>query len=239
MLAVENILILGSAPDAPIIKDWSLEPFSSLIVINNAWKIRSDWTHNIFPTDFPLEKRPKPTDQQFLISADKYVAIQNSYGGFVYAGGTMAITAAYWALATFKPTNIFFLGCDMVYGKGKTHFYGVGAADPLRKDISLRSLEAKSARFECFANLIGSNVYNLSEEKESRLVYRRKNISSLNTASTDRPRKINKGKMEQTLKFEKKLNYFIADGKYWKHEDTFDTEEIDKLDRLWLQCLGN
>ena len=128
---------------------------------------------------------------------------------------------------------------SMVYGEGKTHFYGIGVADPLRKDISLRSLEAKTARFECFASLVGSNVYNLSKEKESRLVYRRKNISSLSTVYTDRPRKIKTGKMQQALKFEKKLNYFIADGKYWKHEDTFDKEEIDNLDKLWLQCLGN
>ena len=238
-MKTNNVLILGSAPNAVLARNWSMDPFDCVVAINNAWKICSNWTYNIFPTDFPKESRPKPSLTQHLISADQYVSIQNSYGGFVYAGGTMAITSAYWTLATLRPNNLFFLGCDMVYGKGKTHFYGVGAADPLRKDISLRSLEAKSARFECFANLIGSNVYNLSEEKESRLVYRRKNISSLNTASTDRPRKINKGKMEQTLKFEKKLNYFIADGKYWKHEDTFDKEEIDNLDKLWLQCLGN
>ena len=238
-MKTNNVLILGSAPSAILARNWSMDPFDCIVAINNAWKIRADWTYNIFPSDFPEESRPNPNLTQHLISADQYVSVQNSYGGFIYAGGTMAITSAYWTLATLRPNNLFFLGCDMVYGEGKTHFYGIGVADPLRKDISLRSLEAKTARFECFASLVGSNVYNLSKEKESRLVYRRKNISSLSTVYTDRPRKIKTGKMQQALKFEKKLNYFIADGKYWKHEDTFDKEEIDNLDKLWLQCLGN
>ncbi|MDG2474609.1 MAG: hypothetical protein P8M50_04935 [Paracoccaceae bacterium] len=236
-MKVKNILILGSAPNAVIAKDWSLAPFSSLIVINNAWKIRPDWTHNIFPTDFPNEKRPKPSSTQCLVSADKYVSVQNSYGGFVYAGGTMAITAAYWALATFKPNNLFFLGCDMVYGSGKTHFYGFGTADPLRKDISLRSLEAKTSRFECFAGLVGCNVYNLSKEKESRLVYRRKDFSSITTETTETPRNIDKKQFNLALRLETKLNYFVPDGKYWKHENKFKMEEIDRLDKIWLKCL--
>ena len=236
-MTVENVLILGSAPNAILIKNWSLKQFSSLVVINNAWKIRSEWTHNIFPTDFPEERRPIPTSDQYLISADNYVPVQNSYGGFVYAGGTMAITAAYWALATFKPRNLFFLGCDMVYGHGKTHFYGLGKADPLRKDISLRSLEAKSARFECFASLAGCSVFNLSQEKESRLIYRRKNFSNINNELTDIPRYINKKNFDLALKRETKLNYFVPDGKYWKHEEKFQTKEIDSLDKIWLSCL--
>ena len=236
-MKIKNVLILGSAPNALLAKNWSLASINSLVTINNAWKIRSDWTHNIFPTDFPLKKRPTPTPSQRLVSANEYVPIQNTFGGFVYAGGTMAITAAYWTLAILKPTNLFFLGCDMIYGSGKTHFYGVGKPDPLRKDISLRSLEAKTTRFECFASLSGCSVFNLSKETESRLVYRRKDFSKLNTYLIERPREIDRIKFAAALKIERKLNYFVNDGKYWKHEYKFETKEIDELDKIWLDCL--
>ena len=234
---MSNILILGSAPNAIVARDWPMGQFEYIIAINNAWKIRSDWTHSIFPTDLPLENRPNTKLHQYIISAKDYVPAQNLYGGFVYAGGTMALTAAYWTLAILKPKNLFFLGCDMVYGSGKTHFYGMGTADPLRKDISLRSLEAKSARFECFASLEGCTVHNLSEEKESRLIYKRKKFKDLGEVLTDVPRKINRERFDQALKIEANLNYLILDGKYWKHEHKFDTYQIDQLDKLWLTCL--
>ena len=233
-----NVLILGSAPNAILAKNWPHDLFKWLVAINNAWKIRSDWSYNIFPTDFPKKNRPKPVPTQKLISAPEYVPVQNNYGGFVYAGGTMAITAAYWALAVLKPQNLFFLGCDMVYGDGKTHFYGTGKPDPLRKDVSLRSLEAKTARFECFASLVGCGVYNLSEEKESRLIYRRQKVSSVSNSIIMKPRKVNRQKLKQALELEKQLNYFVSDGKYWKYEDQFETSQIDDLDKLWLQCLA-
>ena len=239
IVKINNVLILGSAPNAVLARNWNVEQFSSLVVINNAWQIRSEWTHNIFPSDFPIQKRPKPTIKQHLISAKNYVPIQNDFGGFVYAGGTMAITASYWALAILKPTNLYFLGCDMVYGSGKTHFYGRGTPDPLRKDISLRSLEAKSSRFECFASMAQCSVFNLSEEKRSRLVYRRKKISEVKLDSNETPRKIDKKKFAKAIALENKLNYFVADGKYWKHEASFDSKQIDKLDRIWLKCLTN
>lgn len=231
------ILILGSAPDALLAKDWPINQFDSIVAINNAWKIRNDWTHNIFPTDFPAIKRPSANKNQCLVSAEDYVPAQNFYGGFVYGGGTMAFTAAYWTLAVLKPKHLFFLGCDMVYGSEKTHFYGTGTADPLRKDISLRSLEAKSARFECLASLADCTVHNLSEEPESRLIYKRKNFRALVKPLTDKPRKLNQTNFDQALKIESKLNYFILDGKYWKHEHSFNINQIDHLDKIWLTCL--
>ena len=233
----KNVLILGSAPNAILAKDWSLTSFNSLVTINNAWKIRSDWNYNIFPTDFPIKNRPTPSPSQYIISANDYVPIQNTFGGFVYAGGTMAITAAYWTLSILKPTNLFFLGCDMVYTGTNTHFYGVGTPDPLRRDISLRSLEAKTTRFECFASLAGCSVFNLSEEPKSRLVYRRKKISEMRTCLIDPPRKIDKSRFDDAIKIETELNYFVNDGKYWKHENEFEPEEVDKLDKIWLDCL--
>ena len=46
------------------------------------------------PKDFPPEHRPpRPADRAAPIEARDYVPVQNAYGGFVYAGGTMAFTA--------------------------------------------------------------------------------------------------------------------------------------------------
>ena len=139
-----KILIIGSAPDSVSASNWKNFIFNNIVVINNAWKIRKDWTNCIYPEDFPINKRPKKVNQkQTLHSADDYVKAQNHFGGFVYAGGTMAFTAGYWALYKFKPHIIYYKGCDMVYKGEKTHFYGKGTADPLRKDKTLKNLLAK------------------------------------------------------------------------------------------------
>ena len=54
---------------------------------------------------------------QKIVDEKQFVDIQNQYGGFVYAGGTMAFTALYWALGYYSPHSIDILGCDMVYPK--------------------------------------------------------------------------------------------------------------------------
>ena len=58
----------------------------------------------------------------------------------LYIWRTMAFTAGYWVLYKFKPQIICYTGCDMVYTGEKTHFYGKGKADPLRKDKTLNNL---------------------------------------------------------------------------------------------------
>ena len=60
-MKAKNILILGSAPNALRVIDWDLDCFGSIVAINNAWRISPMWTHSIFPSDFPSEKRPIPT----------------------------------------------------------------------------------------------------------------------------------------------------------------------------------
>ena len=99
------------------------------------------------PRRFSKEKQPTSFDKDKLISAKQYVPKQNSFGGFIYAGGTMAFTAGYWALGALKPDVIAYIGCDMVYPKNSQSFYGTGQADPLRDDITLQSLEANLQGF--------------------------------------------------------------------------------------------
>ncbi|WP_375255890.1 hypothetical protein [Yoonia sp.] len=229
------VLILGSSPNVVESCKWSRKPFDRIIAINNAWAVRPDWDDLIHPDDFPAERMPtKRNPSQRIIRAADYVPLQNQFGGFVYAGGTMAFTASYWALAALKPKVIAVLGCDMVYSNtSKTHFYGKGTADPLRQDVTLRSLEAKSARLMAIAARNGCAMVNLSRDP-SRLVFPRATPDML----PDLPAPvIDEPIVDQALKQEAALAYFVPSGKYWKQEDRFDTTAIDALDALWLRAI--
>jgi len=228
------VLILGSGPNVVDCRTWLRDPFDRIVAINNAWAVRPDWDDLIHPDDFPIERMPVDlrTDQRVIRAAD-YVPVQNQYGGFVYAGGTMAFTAAYWALGVLRPKVIAMLGCDMVYAASeKTHFYGKGAPDPLRKDVTLRSLEAKSARLMAIASKQGCAMVNLSVADESRLVFPR---GTPDTVSTIAPATVDADLMTKAEAMEDALGYVVPSGKYWKEEDRFDVDAIDALDALWLK----
>ncbi len=227
------VLILGSGPNVVQCKEWPKAPFDKIVAINNAWAVRPDWDVFIHPDDFSQERWPSDLHAgQITIPAREYVPVQNSFGGFVYAGGTMAFTAGYWALGALKPTVIGFLGCDMTYDASQTHFYGKGTADPLRADISLRSLEAKAARFQALAAGLGCSVVNLSSDA-SRLTFPR---STPALAAAGVPLQYDQTLIAAALKEEARLGYFVPSGKYWKEEDRFDVDAIDALDRLWLKA---
>ena len=228
-----TVFILGSGPNAVACRDWLKQPFEHLLVINNAWRVRPDWTHLIYAEDFPEERRPDTfTKAQCSVEADQFVPAQNAFGGFVWAGGTMAFTAGYWALHALKPKILAYLGCDMVYApSGNTHFYGSGAQDPLRKDVTLRSLEAKSARLQAHAALQDCAVVNLSND-QSRLVFPRADLSSL---EVEKPVSFNKDAIALAQEEERTLEYFVASGRYWEEEDNLDPVEIDRIDTLWRQ----
>jgi len=229
MDCTKHVLIIGSGPNA--VKASELETsFDAIVVINNAWRIRSDWTHLIFPYDFPEERWPQEIQSsQTVITEKEFVPIQNDYGGFIYAGATMAFTAGYWVLGAFKPSHISFIGCDMHYPKrGKTHFYGKGTADPLREDISLMSLKAKSNRFFCLAHEQGCHVGNLSDGP-SKLTFPR--ICS--TPSWPEPPNLRKDLIVKALTQEKDLGYLDISGRYGENLDRYDYKEIKKIDNIW------
>tara|TARA_Y100000991_G_scaffold207448_1_gene185518 strand:+ start:1405 stop:2109 length:705 start_codon:yes stop_codon:yes gene_type:complete len=230
------VLIVGSAPDALQSKFLERDYFDQLLVINNAWNIREDWNYCIFPDDFPENRRPTDKDGQRLITSEQYVPVQNKYGGFVYSGGTMAFTAGYWALGYFQPKTLVYVGCDMIYEGKKTHFYGKGTADPLRKDPTLKNLKAKSARLEAIAASQGCSIFNLSKKASSNLIFRRINLASM--SKEDKPRNIDVTLLEQALQYEKNLGYYIEDGKYWKYLADFDQEKINYLDQIWCKVIS-
>lgn len=229
------VLLLGSGPNVVRCRDWPRAPFDKIVAINNAWQVRPDWDHLVYPEDFPADRRPTNlTSGQSTITAEDFVPAQNAYGGFVYGGGTMAYTAAYWVLHALRPKVIACLGCDMVYPKTtQTHFYGKGTADPLREDITLRSLEAKSARILALAARQGCAMINLSRD-ESRLTYPRSTPSDLPMAAHDHAYN---PAVDAALKAEAELGYMVPSGRYWEAADRFDADAIDRIDALWLATL--
>lgn len=230
---MSRVLILGSGPDALKARDWPRGGFDVILAINNAWQVRPDWDVLIHPEDFAEERRPNdPGPGQRIVTAEEYVPAQNSLGGFVYAGGTMAFTAGYWALAALRPRLMAYFACDMVYPEGEqTHFYGTGAADPLRRDVTLRSLEAKSARLMLMAAERGCAVVNLSQG-ESRQVFPRAGLGDCPPPVTPGPATARAREAEEAL------GYMEPSGRYWEVEERFDVAEIDRIDTLWLSALA-
>lgn len=228
-------LMLGSAPNALEARDWPRAPFDHIVAINNAWAIRPDWTALCCPWDFPEGRRPRPGPGQRLVLQEDFVPAQNLYGGFVYAGGTMAFTTAYWMLAALKPAVIAVFGCDMTYPReGPTHFYGTGSPDPLRPDITLRSLEAKSARLQVLAALQGCAMVNLSP-LPSRLIFPRARRSDLAQCL---PAPIDRSALARAQALEQALDYHVPSGRYWEEVPRFDPARLDQLDALWLAAAG-
>ena len=230
---MKTVLILGSGPNVLAARDWDKSQFDLILAINNAWAVRPDWDLLIHPDDFPVARYPVDLvpGQRRVTSAD-YVPVQNDFGGFVYAGGTMAFTAAYWALGALQPRVIAMMGCDMMYNAQTTHFYGQGTADPLRADISLRSLEAKSARLQVLAAQNNCAMVNLSTEP-SRLTVPR---ATPTAAAASLPAQYDATLAAAALAEEERLGYFVPSGKYWKEENRFDPAAIDRLDQMWLKA---
>jgi hypothetical protein len=242
------VLIIGSAPDAVQVKNWDLSIFSSCVAINNAWQLFDGWHYLIYPEDFPIERLPDLDSQagKKLIAANEFVPQQNSFGGFVYAGGTMAFTAAYWALGALKPDLVAFVGCDMVYATTQgqpTHFYGTGTADPLREDVTLQSLEAKSVRFMAMAHAQNCGVVNLSQLPESRLLFPRMSLEAfaherkLLQILKDQKTAIKSEAVTKALQTEQHLGYMVPSGKYWEVLASFDKDKLKAIDALWLEAV--
>jgi len=237
---LKKVLIVGSAPDAVRAAEWDTSCFTHILVINNAWKAFSSWDTLIFPEDFPQDSRP--TSDQTLgrkwVTANEFVPVQNDFGGFVYAGATMCFTAGYWALGALQPDVIAYLGCDMVYetqAGSRTHFYGQGKADPLRPDVTLQSLEAKSLRLLALAQNQGCSVVNLSQRPKSRLMVPRVKLQALQDRDF-RPNKlpINTQAVKAALLAESRLGYWVPSGRYWEELERFDKLKLSHIDALWL-----
>lgn len=233
--AKTTVLILGSGPNALDLRGMDRSGFDEIVVINNAWQVVEDWTVHIAPEDFPAERHPPALRAgQRKVGADVYVPSQNRYGGVVYAGGSMAFTTTYWVLDALAPDVIAYLGCDMVYtDSGNTHFYGTGAADPLRKDPTLQSLEAKALRMEAVAAAQGCALVNLSVA-ESVLPYPRCDVAGLGAVAG--PREGDRGAVERALEAEARAGLVVPSGRYWESLDEHAGAQLADIDGLWLKA---
>lgn len=243
------VLMLGSAPDVVRCQMWPRDAFDTIVAINNAWHVRPDYDYLIHADDFPEDRQPDRHELRFasVVRANEYVPAQNAFGGFVYAGGTMAFTAAYWAMHRLKPDVLAFLGCDMMYdaARGPTHFYGNGAPDPLRSDVTLQSLEAKSARLFVTGIRSGTLCVNLSRLPASRLIFPRVDVGDVmampKTAAAALRRgyetEIDEAAESAGRRMEEGLGYFVEDGRYWEQMDRFDPNSLRQLDGAWLSSV--
>jgi hypothetical protein len=223
------VLILGSGPNVVACRDWPRAPFDRILAINNAWAVRPDWDYLAFPDDFPAERAPVTLlPGQQLVPSSAYVPENNRFGGVVYAGATMAFSAGYWALGALRPKVIAFLGCDMVYSVGASHFYGQGSADPLRPDPTLQDLRAKSARLELLAAQAGCAMVNLSSG-ESRLTFPR---ATPTDAAHATPLQNVAPHIMQALSAERALAAYCPSGRYWEG-NPLDAQAIARIDGLW------
>ena len=142
----------------------------------------------------------------------------------------MAFTAAYWALQALRPRVMAFMGCDMVYPQsGKTHFYGKGTAAPLRADVTLQDLGAKSARLGLLAAAQGCRCVNLSRGR-SELLFDRAHPSRLRDLAGTNP---DPAIGAPILDREDALGYFVPTGRYWEEEGRFDAAALASLDAAW------
>ncbi|MEP1208918.1 MAG: hypothetical protein ABJM29_13770 [Rhizobiaceae bacterium] len=241
------VLVLGSAPDAVRVRNFDLSQFSAIVALNNAWQLRDDWTHIVYPEDFAEERRPVDTAGRIVVEYDQFVPANNQFGGIVYAGGTMAFTGGYWALAALQPDLLAFLGCDMVYegDPSQSHFYGQGEPDPLRDDPTLRSLEAKSERLRWLAYADECLCLNLSDRPRSRLTFDRLDANLLGSpleelrqeglqhlAAAGDP-----ARAELALAAEKQAACFVESGDYWNSPDSFDDDKLSHIDSLWMRVI--
>lgn len=232
------VLILGSGPNVTQARDWPAAWFDRIVVINNAWRVRPDWQALVYPEDFPADRMPpEVTPDQQLVDATAFVPAQNGYGGFVFAGATMTFTTAYWALAALRPRVLAFMGCDMVYpAQGRTHFYGTGTADPLRSDITLRDLGAKSARLGVIAAAQGCACVNLSLEPSSLLFPRVAPDALRGSVGQSLPDQIGLAALRDR---EAALDYLTPDGRYGRLEHRVNLDALDTLDRDWRALFLN
>lgn len=231
------VTILGSGPNVIRAQGWAKNSLGHVIVINNAWRVRPDWDALIHPEDFPQDRWPNGiAAHQNIVTAKDYIPANNAYGGVVYAGGTMAFTAAYWALWRHRPRILAVMGCDMVYPVAvNTHFYGTGTADPLRPDMTLQSLEAKSARILLLAARQGCAVVNLSTDP-SRLLFSRAGIDGLARAA---PLVVDEKAVRFALQAEQALGARVPSGRYWAEGAGITPASLAATDALWLKALAS
>jgi hypothetical protein len=231
-------LIVGSAPSAADICQLNLGLVRT-VAMNNAWRVKKDFDYLIFPSDFPDQRRAPPSYKARRVTVPGYMSGINAGGGLIFCGATMAFAAGYWAAHSLRTRVVGFYAADMIYPSQESHFYGKGTADPLRKDVSLRSLEAKGVRLFSYGLSRGVVFVNCSRQSESRLVFPRVDLIKLTEAQLH-PKKWAelRNAAGDVLRFEAEAPFDRMRETYWTLADTQEKSDfIDRVDQRWLSLL--
>jgi len=244
-------IIVGSSPLANNIKTYKLNQFYK-IAVNNAWRLRKDFDYLVYPDDFPHENIPKNGNDfcGTFISNPDYMTSIDKAGGILYCGATMSYAAGYWAVDNINSKLIGYYSSDMMYNQknGITHFYGVGTPDPLRQDVSLSSLEARSIRLFSWALEHDKLLVNFSESEKSRLQLPKISLDRAYHFLSPPPKNIDiqhlwhefLSESQKIKQVEQDVSFDPLDREYWTIIKTSDQKRhMDRLDKLWLSNLEN
>lgn len=167
--AIKNIVVVGSSSIAPSVNAHLTDDLI-VVAINNAHKAVSRINFSVYSGDFPAEDK---ADNLAVVgrSGPQYVPAMQRFGGFLFCGATMALAAGYWAINDFPFSQISYYACDMIYSGPQSHFYEGGKADPLRRNLTLQSLEAKTLRLFYVALTNNVLLLNASPADSTRLCF--------------------------------------------------------------------
>lgn len=185
---MNKFLLIGSAP---YIKKWYEKYALNLIknnyklcVMNNAWAIDPKNVYLwLYPCDFFDTGKLFPNKQQrknwkeYIFDHRIITKLKYNYNK-EGKSGTMLLNVLIYLLNKSIEKNqkceVLISGCDCIYEKKKSHFYGVGTSDPLRygKIWLIKELN----RIKSFYEKEKCLIYNVGNRRKTLLPFKRKRI---------------------------------------------------------------
>jgi len=184
---MKKVLLVASGLSANQYYDYKFKDNGWIIIaVNNGWMAcEKEWDYWVKSNDYNGAKA-MPIKNQTVVK--EYGSALKKYGGQKTCGYSITLNAGYWALANLNPDVIALLGADMHYTPdkdGNTHIYGKGndiikngIPDPDRM-VNVHGggkenfLENIYLRLETVANKQKCNIYNVSQNIDTRLPYER------------------------------------------------------------------
>ncbi len=171
----KRILLIGSAP---YMQSWISDNEEGIkhhfiYALNNAWALYPHRIHTwLYSSDFfKLPQTLKPTAEQMSEwnTVVKFLDAPIWYNK--KESGTMILNALCHILNQNHgtPFELRIAGCDLVYGKGKDHFYEGGTPDPVL--LGTDYLRTELERLKKKAERVGVDIYNVGGQTESILPF--------------------------------------------------------------------
>lgn len=223
----KTVVVVGSAPTAPSVARL-LGKQTFVVGLNNSWRALPRYDAFVYADDLPPESKPGPEDvARKGRSAPQYYPAMEASGGILFCGASTGFAAGYWVAHTMPFSQVSYFAADMTYSNRQSHFYGKGSPDPLRKDLSLQDLPAKSLRLYYFGLTRGSLFLNASAEPETRLAFPRvtsglsvsKNVMGEVLDALFEETETAKKEAAEALALEKDVPFDATVSDYWRYAD--------------------